>query len=91
MIAHWFLPVLHFMAGLLSALRKIFHAGVKTFAHHGGAVVSLMHLALYRMHACPVYVVAVHRGTRAGHRVVRGEATAGQGFFCGLFSSETIR
>jgi hypothetical protein len=53
--------------------------------------VSLMHRALYQIHSHPVCFVAAHKGTRSGHRVVRGEATAGhEGYFFGVLSIRSV-
>jgi len=87
MVAHWFIPVLHFIAGFFYALRKTIFSGAKAFVRQCGRLVSLMHRTHYQMHSCPVCFVPAHKGTRTGHRVVRGEATAGQ---YGLFSAGSI-
>lgn len=92
MIANWFIPVLHFIAGFLYALKKNILSGAKAFARQCGRSISLLHQALCHIHSAPVCFVAAHKGTRTGHRVVRGEATAGQGdyFFAGVTTGFVI-
>lgn len=77
MIAQWFIPVLHFIAGFLCAMKKSLVSGMKVCTHQREQMVSQMHLSLYRLHCVPVRFVSAHRGMRAGHRVLSSESSAG--------------
>jgi hypothetical protein len=87
MVAHWFIPVLYFIAGLWFALKMTTFFKAAHFVHYGGRMISLMYRTRYQQHAAPVFYISSHKGTRAGHRVVRGNSSSG---WASLFEDKII-